>query len=93
MSKLRYENHRECLDDKSASLYGLSIYKRSLYDCREKIVNIFRRGHFSVRCLLHAASQLELNLALLVIHHAFIQLRHLGQLHHFFHSFYSIIKR
>jgi hypothetical protein len=35
MSKLQYENHKERFYDRPATLHVLSIYKRSLYNCRE----------------------------------------------------------
>ncbi len=46
MSKLQYENDRERLSDRPATLHGLSIYKRSLYDCREKNIQYFSSRTF-----------------------------------------------
>jgi hypothetical protein len=46
MSKLQYENHRERFYDRPVTLHGLSIYKRSLYDCKEKNIEYFSSQTF-----------------------------------------------
>jgi len=82
---------------------GLRHYMASRYIgdlsqiVEKKVLNSFHRGHISVRCLHYSESWLEANIALLVVHYAFIrfpysfhlhiQLLHLEQSHHFCHSF------
>jgi hypothetical protein len=46
MSKLQYENHSERLFDRRPALDGLSIYKRSLYEHREKNIEYFSSRAF-----------------------------------------------